>query len=74
MYGYRPTTRLLALLELLQARGRMTASEIAGRLEVGERSVRRYVERLKEIGVPVEGERGLRSASRFQATAADVHR
>ena len=58
MYGYRPTTRLLALLELLQARGRMTASEIAGRLEVGERSVRRYVERLREIGIPVEGERG----------------
>ena len=58
MYGYRPTTRLLALLELLQARGRMTGSEIAGRLEVGERSVRRYVERLREIGIPVEGERG----------------
>ncbi|MBD0354622.1 MAG: YafY family transcriptional regulator [Rubrobacteraceae bacterium] len=36
----------------------MTASEIAGRLEVGERSVRRYVERLREIGIPVEGERG----------------
>ncbi len=58
MYGYHPTTRLLALLELLQARGRMTGSEIAGRLEVGERSVRRYVERLREIGIPVEGERG----------------
>jgi predicted DNA-binding transcriptional regulator YafY len=58
VYGYHPTTRLLALLELLQARGRMTGSEIAGRLEVGERSVRRYVERLREIGVPVEGERG----------------
>jgi predicted DNA-binding transcriptional regulator YafY len=58
VYGYRPTTRLLALLELLQARGRMTGSEIAGRLEVGERSVRRYVERLREIGIPVEGERG----------------
>jgi predicted DNA-binding transcriptional regulator YafY len=58
VYGYRPTTRLLALLELLQARGRMTGSEIAVRLEVGERSVRRYVERLREIGIPVEGERG----------------
>ncbi len=58
MYGYHPTTRLLALLELLQARGRMTGSEIAARLEVGERSVRRYVERLREIGIPVEGERG----------------
>src|SRR5215207_4326175 len=36
----------------------MTGSEIAVRLEVGERSVRRYVERLREIGIPVEGERG----------------
>jgi predicted DNA-binding transcriptional regulator YafY len=36
----------------------MTGPEIAGRLEVGERSVRRYVERLREIGIPVEGERG----------------
>ena len=62
MYGYHPTTRLLALLELLQARGRMTGSEIAGRLEVGERSVRRYVERLREIGIPVEGERGRHGA------------
>ena len=58
MYGHRPTTRLLALSGLSQARGRMTGSEIAGRLEVGERSVRRYVERLKEVGIPVEGERG----------------
>src|SRR3712207_5096532 len=35
----------------------MTGAEISGRLEVGERSVRRYVERLREIWIPVEGER-----------------
>ena len=58
MYGYRPTTRLLSMLELLQARGRMSAPELARRLEVGERTVRRYATMLQEMGVPVEGERG----------------
>src|SRR3712207_9285080 len=46
------------MLELLQARGRMTGGELARRLEVGERTVRRYVAMLKEMGVPVESERG----------------
>lgn len=58
MYPYRPTTRLLSMLELLQARGRLSRPEIARRLEVSERSVRRYAEMLREMGVPVEGERG----------------
>lgn len=58
MYGYRPTTRLLSMLELLQARGSMGGPELARRLEVGERTVRRYVAMLKEMGVPVEAERG----------------
>ena len=58
MYGYRPTTRLLSMLELLQARGRMAGPELARRLEVGERTVRRYVAMLQEMGVPVEAERG----------------
>jgi len=58
VYGYRPTTRLLSMLELLQARGRMGGPELARRLEVGERTVRRYVVMLQEMGVPVEAERG----------------
>jgi predicted DNA-binding transcriptional regulator YafY len=58
VYGYRPTTRLLSMLELLQARGRMGGPELARRLEVGERTVRRYVAMLQEMGVPVETERG----------------
>ena len=58
VYGYRPTTRLLSMLELLQARGRMGGPELARRLEVGERTVRRYVTMLQEMGVPVEAERG----------------
>jgi predicted DNA-binding transcriptional regulator YafY len=58
MYGSRPTTRLLSMLELLQARGRIGGPELARRLEVGERTVRRYAVMLQEMGVPVEGERG----------------
>jgi predicted DNA-binding transcriptional regulator YafY len=58
MYGNRPTTRLLSMLELLQTRGRIGGPELARRLEVGERTVRRYAVRLQEMGVPVEGERG----------------
>ena len=58
MYGNRPTTRLLSMLELLQTRGRIGGPELARRLEVGERTVRRYAATLQEMGVPVEGERG----------------
>ena len=46
------------MLELLQARGRMGGPELARRLEVGERTVRRYAGMLREMGVPVEAERG----------------
>lgn len=46
------------MLELLQARGRIGGAELARRLEVGERTVRRYAVMLQEMGVPVEGERG----------------
>ena len=58
MYGNRPTTRLLSMLELLQTRGRIGGPELARRLEVSERTVRRYAMMLQEVGVPVEGERG----------------
>src|SRR6187200_1937245 len=51
-------TRVLALLELLQAAPGLTGPELAARLEVDERTVRRYAVRLSEIGVPVEAERG----------------
>lgn len=50
--------RLLSLLMLLQARGRMTARELAGELEVSERTIYRDVEALSTAGVPVYGEAG----------------
>jgi len=54
----RPTTRLLALLEILQARDLVSGAELARRLEVDGRSVRRYIAMLDEIGIPVETVRG----------------
>jgi predicted DNA-binding transcriptional regulator YafY len=50
--------RLVALLLLLQTRGRMTAQELAERLEVSERTVYRDMSALGMAGVPVYAERG----------------
>ena len=55
---YQPTTRLLTVLELLQARGSLTGPELAERLEVDRRSIRRYVTMLQDLGIPIEGRRG----------------
>ena len=55
---YHPTTRVLAVLELLQAHGRLSGPDLAGRLEVDLRTVRRYVTMLQDLGIPVEAERG----------------
>jgi len=54
----RPTARVLALLELLQSGGIRTVAELAGRLNVDERTVRRYVDHLIDLDVPVESVRG----------------
>ncbi|KAA2261617.1 YafY family transcriptional regulator [Solihabitans fulvus] len=62
-----PVTRVLALLELLQARPGLTGVELATRLEVDERTVRRYVARLADLGVPVEAGRGRHGGYRLLA-------
>jgi len=54
-----PTSRLLELLELLQASPLTTGREIADRLGIDRRTVRRYVGALQELGIPVEGQRGV---------------
>jgi predicted DNA-binding transcriptional regulator YafY len=55
---YRPTARVLTVLELLQSHERMTGAELARRLEVDVRTVRNYVQTLTDLGIPVEAERG----------------
>jgi predicted DNA-binding transcriptional regulator YafY len=54
----RPTARVLALLEILQAGGTRTAADLAVRLEVDERTVRRYVDHLIDLDIPVWSVRG----------------
>ena len=53
-----PASRVLALLELLQAHHRLGGRELAERLGVAERTVRRYATTLAELGIPVIAERG----------------
>lgn len=49
---------MLALLELLQGAGQRTVGDLAARLGVDERTVRRYVEHLTDLGIPVQVRRG----------------
>ena len=55
---YYSTSRVLAVLDLLQNYGRMRGEDIAARLEVDVRTVRRYALILRERGIPVEMKRG----------------
>lgn len=47
------------LLLLLQANGRVTAAELAKRLEVSERTIHRDMDALSSAGIPVYAERGI---------------
>src|SRR5262252_7586024 len=51
--------RLLSILLLLQVHRRITAGELARRLEVSERTIHRDMEALGTAGVPVVAERGI---------------
>jgi predicted DNA-binding transcriptional regulator YafY len=55
---YYSTSRVLAVLDLLQTHGRMRGEDLAARLEVDVRTVRRYALILRERGIPVEMKRG----------------
>lgn len=55
---YHPTTRVLTVLELLQARPGLSGAAIAAQLEVDRRTVRRYITMLQDLGIPIETTRG----------------
>ncbi len=61
-----PASRLLELLELLQTQPLTTGREIADLLAIDRRTVRRYVATLQELGIPVEGERGVGGGYRLR--------
>ena len=63
----RPTAQVLTLLELLQSGGTRTMAELAGRLGVESRTVRRYVAHLIDLDVPVESVRGRYGGYRLAA-------
>ena len=61
-----PTARLLELLELLQAHPLLTGREIADRLGVDRRTARRYIAALQDLGIPIEGQRGVGGGYRIR--------
>ncbi len=64
------TARLLRLLSLLQARPTWTGPDLAQRLEVTSRTLRRDVTRLRELGYPVEATTGPHGGYRLVAGGA----
>lgn len=63
------SARLLHLLALLQARAYWTGGELAGRLEVTTRTVRRDVDRLRALGYPVKSGAGVAGGYQLGAGA-----
>jgi predicted DNA-binding transcriptional regulator YafY len=60
---------MLQLLSLLQTHRYWSGGELAGRLEVSERTLRRDVDRLRELGYPVDAVRGVAGGYQLQAGA-----
>jgi predicted DNA-binding transcriptional regulator YafY len=61
------SARLLALLSLLQVRREWTGQELADRLEVTPRTIRRDVDKLRSLGYPVEAAPGVAGGYRLSA-------
>jgi predicted DNA-binding transcriptional regulator YafY len=64
------STRLLELLSLLQTRRQWSGTELAQRLAVGSRTIRRDVERLRRMGYPVHAIPGAAGGYRLAAGAS----
>lgn len=63
---YDPIMRVFTVLEILQARDRVSGAELAERLEVDLRTVQRYIVRLKDLGIPVDSSPGVGGAYRLR--------
>ncbi|HEX2178362.1 MAG TPA: YafY family protein [Actinomycetota bacterium] len=64
------TSRILRLLSLLQTHRDWSGSELADRLEVSPRTIRRDIDRLRELGYPVHASAGVAGGYRLQAGAS----
>lgn len=65
-----PTERALRLLSLLQSRPTWSGTELADRLGVTPRSIRRDIDRLRELGYPVRASQGVGGGYRLGAGKA----
>jgi predicted DNA-binding transcriptional regulator YafY len=63
---YHPTSRVLTVLELLQSRPSISGPELAARLEMDVRTVRRYITHLQDVGIPVEATIGRNGGYRLR--------
>lgn len=64
------STRLLRLLSLLQTRNHWMGQELAERLEVHPRTLRRDIDRLRQLGYPVHASSGVAGGYAFRAGQA----
>jgi predicted DNA-binding transcriptional regulator YafY len=64
------SARLLRLLSLLQSRRDWTGAELSGRLDVGLRTVRRDIDRLRDLDYPVDATPGAAGGYRLGVGAA----
>jgi predicted DNA-binding transcriptional regulator YafY len=64
------STRLLRLLSLLQTRSHWMGQDLAERLEVHPRTLRRDIDRLRQLGYPVEASSGVAGGYAFRAGQA----
>jgi predicted DNA-binding transcriptional regulator YafY len=64
------SARMLRLLSLLQTHRFWPGGELADRLEVSERTLRRDIDRLRELGYPVNASRGVAGGYQLQAGSA----
>jgi predicted DNA-binding transcriptional regulator YafY len=69
-YVLETSARLLELLSLLQSRRDWSGAELAVRLEVGARTIRRDVDRLRRLGYPIHATPGVAGGYRLGAGAS----